>query len=137
MYPPESITAVRCAALLFLSVGGELEQEAAQILSEDMEVLRKAEELWLKAMVGREVDSEVETGYAEEKGVRYSLSWKKPEMGVYWAVKDGIIRETDCERFYSMLADIKKSISMMPQNEKRRIYHRAGRLPAVHRRRLG
>jgi len=79
LYLPESITAVRCAALSFLSVGGELEQEAARLLSEDVEALKKAEELWLKAMVGREVDSEAETGYAEEKGVRYSLEGGKED----------------------------------------------------------
>lgn len=52
--------------------GGELEQEAAQMLSEDMDVLRKAEEMWLKALAGREVDSEAGKGYDE--GVRYQLA---------------------------------------------------------------
>ena len=88
--------------------GAELEQEAAQILSEDLEALEKAEELWLRALAESK-----EAMKAEQGGDAVAEAVENGQMGILPGaeMEGGHLRynlqtttEDDMKRYRQMLA---------------------------------
>lgn len=79
--------------------GAELEQEAAQILSEDLEVLEKAEELWLRALAETKSANEKASSQESEKAVRYQLVGYSDHQRENWTFSKNIIIYEDDVQF--------------------------------------